>query len=66
MKPFTYERARTPAEAVAAVARSRPLLRHTVRDVVAYDTVFLGFPIWVETTPPIIRSFLSSHDLSGM
>ncbi|MDR5752425.1 MULTISPECIES: flavodoxin [unclassified Caballeronia] len=30
-----------------------------------YDTVFLGFPIWGETTPPVIRAFLSSHDLSG-
>jgi hypothetical protein len=30
-----------------------------------YDTVFLGFPIWGETTPPIIRAFLSAHDLSG-
>ena len=29
-----------------------------------YDTVFLGFPIWGETTPPIIRAFLSGHDLS--
>ena len=30
-----------------------------------YSTVFLGFPIWGETAPPLIRSFLSSHDLSG-
>lgn len=30
-----------------------------------YDTVFLGFPIWSETTPPVIRAFLSAHDLSG-
>ena len=31
----------------------------------AYKTVFLGFPIWGETAPPLIRSFLSGHDLSG-
>jgi len=30
-----------------------------------YDTVFLGFPIWGETTPAVIRSFLRAHDLSG-
>ena len=30
-----------------------------------YDTIFLGFPIWGETAPPVIRSFLSEHDLSG-
>ncbi|ALN83713.1 flavodoxin family protein [Lysobacter capsici] len=32
---------------------------------IAYDTVYLGFPIWGETTPPVIRSFLKAHDLSG-
>ncbi|MBB3014190.1 flavodoxin [Cupriavidus alkaliphilus] len=30
-----------------------------------YDTVFLGFPIWGQTVPPVIRSFLSAHNLSG-
>ena len=30
-----------------------------------YGTVFLGFPIWGMTAPAVIRSFLSSHDLSG-
>ena len=30
-----------------------------------YDTVFLGFPIWGETTPPVIRAFLYAHNLSG-
>lgn len=31
----------------------------------AYDTVFLGFPIWGTTAPSIIRSFLSRHNLAG-
>lgn len=31
----------------------------------SYRTVFLGFPIWGETAPPIIRSFLSQHNLAG-
>ena len=30
-----------------------------------YDTVFIGFPIWGQTVPPVILSFLSAHDLSG-
>ncbi len=29
------------------------------------STLFLGFPIWGETAPPVIRSFLSMCDLSG-
>lgn len=40
-------------------------LEARVSNMTDYDTVFLGFPIWGETTPPIIRAFLSAHDLSG-
>ena len=36
-----------------------------VVDIARYNTIFLGFPIWGETTPPVIRAFLASHDLSG-
>ncbi|PXA84130.1 flavodoxin [Caulobacter sp. D4A] len=43
----------------------RPPLRTSVRSLAAYDTVFLCFPIWGETVPPIVRSFLAAHDLSG-
>jgi flavodoxin len=42
-----------------------PPLAARVTDIRAYDTVFLGFPIWGETAPPVIRSFLKTHDLSG-
>lgn len=34
-------------------------------DIAAYETVFLGFPIWGETAPPVVRSFLKAHDLGG-
>ena len=43
----------------------RPALKAEVPDVAAYDTLFLGFPIWGGTAPPVVRSFLASHDLSG-
>lgn len=39
-------------------------LEAEVSNMSDYDTVFLGFPIWGETTPPVIRAFLSAHDLS--
>jgi Flavodoxins len=42
-----------------------PALETEVSSMADYGTVFLGFPIWGETTPPIIRAFLSAHDLSG-
>ena len=43
----------------------QPPLTATVPNIATYDTVFLCFPIWGETAPPIIRSFLAAHDLSG-
>jgi flavodoxin len=42
-----------------------PPLKESVADIGAYATVFLGFPIWGTTAPPLLRSFLSAHDLSG-
>jgi flavodoxin len=42
-----------------------PPLAANVPNNAAYDTVFLGFPIWGASTPAVIRSFLAQHDLSG-
>ncbi|MCK8664054.1 flavodoxin [Pseudomonas azerbaijanoccidens] len=42
-----------------------PLLESKVRAMADYDTVLLGFPIWGETAPPIVRAFLTAHDLAG-
>jgi flavodoxin len=41
-----------------------PPLATRIGDFARYETVFLGFPVWGETTPPPIRSFLRAHDLS--
>jgi flavodoxin len=43
-----------------------PALEAKVSHMATYGTVYLGFPIWGETIPPVIRAFLSAHDLSGM
>jgi hypothetical protein len=42
-----------------------PPLRDNVRDLSTYETIFLGFPIWGTTAPPVIRAFLSAHYLSA-
>ena len=42
-----------------------PALERRIDAIAAYETVYLGFPIWGETAPPVIRSFLRAHDLSG-
>ena len=56
----TVERARRERDAGA-----RPRLEEAVADIAAYDTVFLGFPIWGMTAPSLVRTFLAGHDLSG-
>lgn len=42
-----------------------PALETRIGDLADYDTVYLGFPIWGETAPPVVRSFLKTHDLTG-
>ena len=42
-----------------------PALAARIANIARYDTLYLGFPIWGETAPPIIRSFLKAHDHSG-
>lgn len=44
---------------------SRPALARTPGDLAAYDTVFVGFPIWWYVEPRIVDTFLESADLTG-
>ena len=43
----------------------RPALADTDADIAAYDTIFVGFPIWWYTAPRIIDSFLEAYDFAG-
>lgn len=62
-----------PEEYLATVEQARqerdsgfkPGLAASVPTMRQYRTVFLGFPIWGETAPPVIHSFLATHDLAG-
>lgn len=62
-----------PADYLETVEQARqerdrgyePPLAGTVPGFDAYRTVYIGFPIWGGTTPPVIRSFLRAHDMSG-
>lgn len=42
-----------------------PAIAGEVPDLTAYDTVFVGFPIWWYQAPRIIETFLESCDFSG-
>lgn len=44
---------------------SRPSIAAKRDNMVDYDTIFLGFPIWWYVAPTIINTFLESHDLTG-
>ncbi|MEG8048322.1 flavodoxin [Sphingomonas aerolata] len=55
---------------VAQATRERdsefePPLAEKVTDIATYDEIYLGFPVWGETMPPPVRSFLKTHDLRG-
>jgi flavodoxin len=43
----------------------KPPLKGRVANLDGYDVVYLGFPIWGETAPPVVKSFLAAHKLSG-
>lgn len=42
-----------------------PPLTTKIGNISSYDVIFIGYPIWVETAAPPIRSFLTTHDLAG-
>ena len=43
----------------------RPAIAGTVADMGAYDTVFVGFPVWWYVEPRIIDTFLEGYDFAG-
>lgn len=65
-RPYPEDYLQTVAQASDEKKRGfEPALAENVAGIAKYDTVYLGFPIWGETAPSIIRSFLSAHELSG-
>lgn len=64
--PYPEDYEETVAQAQRETSsRYEPPLKASVTNVADYETVFVGFPIWGQTAPPVIRSFLASHDLAG-
>ncbi|MEK1888382.1 MAG: flavodoxin [Phyllobacterium sp.] len=64
--PYPEDYEETVAQASRETAAGHlPTLAATVPDIGRYDAIYLGFPIWGMTAPPVIRSFVQAHDLSG-
>lgn len=65
-EPYPEDYDATVAQAADETKRGfHPPLRANIPTITSFDTVFLGFPIWGMTAPPVIRSFLSAHDLKN-
>ncbi len=43
----------------------RPAIAGELPDLAAYDTVFIGYPIWWGDTPRIVSNFVEQVDLTG-
>lgn len=45
--------------------KSRPELADLKADVEAYDTIFVGYPIWWGVCPTIVNTFFEAYDFKG-
>jgi flavodoxin len=43
----------------------KPPLDTIIEDINTYDVIFVGYPIWLGTTPPPVVTFLSEHNFPG-
>lgn len=48
-----------------ADSSSRPKIADTFENIDAYNTIFIGFPIWWYVAPTIINTFLESYNFSN-
>lgn len=44
---------------------ARPAIANDLAAVAAHDVVFIGYPIWWDTAPRIISTFIEAYDLKG-
>lgn len=68
--PYTREDLYWPNEQCRSIREMKtPGIRQEMKpfgtDPTAYDVIFIGFPVWCNTIPTIIESFLTAYDFSG-
>lgn len=61
---LNYENNNSRANLEQTNAKSKPEIANTM-DVLNYDVIYLGYPIWWGNVPKIILTFLDTYDLSG-
>ncbi|MGP1462649.1 flavodoxin [Tannerella sp.] len=45
--------------------KSRPAIKGKKEHLSDYDVIFIGYPIWWNVAPTIVRTFIESHPLKG-
>ena len=64
--PYPEDYFQTVEQAKNERARGvKPALKNSVTAISGYKTVYLGFPIWGTSVPPVVQTFLGSHNLAG-
>ena len=61
---WTDENARTSIECKDENSRPEIIIDENLK-IENYNIIFLGFPIWWYTAPPIIKTFLESYDFNN-
>ena len=46
-------------------ANERPAFEKNIDNLAAYDTIFVGYPIWWSAVPRVMMTFLEANDFSG-
>ena len=44
---------------------SRPAITEKLKSMKGYDVVYVGFPIWWNTCPTIVNTFMEAYDFKG-
>lgn len=64
--PYPEDYFQTVEQAKNERARGiKPPLKNNVAAIERYETVYLGFPVWGTSMPPVVQTFLSSHNFAG-
>jgi flavodoxin len=62
--PDDYEELKKVAKEELA-SKYKPELNTKIENIRSYDLIFIGYPIWWDTFPAPVRTFLSEYDFSG-
>ena len=61
--PKTYNALREYAKSEKQ-AQKKPEIAQKIENIGQYDTIFIGYPNWLEDMPMIVYTFLESYDLT--